>query len=96
MLYPLIYREYGHVARSGEPSSVVHELEVTENGVRPVGRDEYAIDKIWAGKVELVLGYGFALVVEKVIGLVSQELRYRIYPFRALYFCHFCTPLAEF
>jgi hypothetical protein len=53
----------------------VYATEVGDHFFAAVADAEDAVNKIGTGKVQLLLRYGFALVIQQRFGLAAQQLR---------------------
>ena len=73
MLNSLIDREYGKIARAPQTAMIEKRLQTSEYRSRTIVLQTYSIDKIRAGEMQLIPGDGFALVLEQILGLVSQQ-----------------------
>jgi len=78
VLDPLVDREEREVAGPGEPTGVVHALEIDQHLGVAVGIDEGAVDEVRTRKVEALAGNPLALVVEETLLIAFEKLRYML------------------
>jgi hypothetical protein len=74
MLDALIDRQDGHVAGPPQPSVVDERLKAREHAHRSIRHAVNALNRIWTGEVEGLLRNGFALMLEELRGVGSQDL----------------------
>jgi hypothetical protein len=72
MLNALIDRKYGNISGAGQPAVIQNHLQVSRNGSGAIRGDEYPVNEIRAGQVELGFGNRHTLVLQKGRRIICQ------------------------